>query len=117
MLLEADPVSRARLMATAQKESGAWLNALPGSSLGTLSNPERFIVAIAVSVGGDVCIPHSCRFGERMDSRGLQGLSCKYRAGSFPRHSAMNDVIKRTLQKACLPSVLEPPGLDRGDGS
>ena len=29
----------------------------------------------------------------------------------------MNDVIKRTLQKACLPSVLEPPGLDRGDGS
>ena len=81
MLLEADPVSRARLMATAQKESGAWLNALPGSSIGTLSNPERFRVAIAVSVGGDVCIPHSCRFGERMDSRSLHGLSCKYRAG------------------------------------
>ena len=29
----------------------------------------------------------------------------------------MNDVIKRALQKAGLPSVLEPPGLDRGDGS
>ena len=29
----------------------------------------------------------------------------------------MNDVIKRVLQKAGLPSVLEPPGLDRGDGS
>ena len=26
-------------------------------------------------------------------------------------------VIKRALQKAGLPSVLEPPGLDRGDGS
>ena len=29
----------------------------------------------------------------------------------------MNDVVKRALQKAGLPSVLEPPGLDRGDGS
>ena len=29
----------------------------------------------------------------------------------------MNDVIKRALQKAGLPSVLEPPGLDRGNGS
>ena len=51
-----------------------------------------------------------------MDSRGLYGPSCKYSAGCFPRHSAM-DVIKRALQKAGLPSVLEPPGLDTGDGS
>ena len=29
----------------------------------------------------------------------------------------MNDVIKRALQKAGLPSVSEPPRLDRGDGS
>ena len=29
----------------------------------------------------------------------------------------MNDVIKRALQKVGLPSVLEPPGLDRGVGS
>ena len=29
----------------------------------------------------------------------------------------MIDVVKRALQKAGLPSVLEPPGLDRGDGS
>ena len=29
----------------------------------------------------------------------------------------MNDVIKRALQKAGLPSDLEPLELDRGDGS
>ena len=29
----------------------------------------------------------------------------------------MNDVVKRALQKAGLPSILELPGLDRGDGS
>ena len=40
MLLEAGQVSRAKLMATAQKERGAWLNALPVSSLGTLLDPS-----------------------------------------------------------------------------
>ena len=52
-----------------------------------------------------------------MDERGLHGLACKYSAGRHPRHAALNDVVKRALQRAGLPSVLEPPGLDRGDGS
>ena len=112
MLRVADQVCRARLLATAQRESGAWLNALPVSSLGTLLDSESFKVAIALRMGADVCIPHSCRCGGRMDSRGLHGLSCRYSAGRFPRHSAINDVVKRALQKAGLPSVLEPPGLD-----
>ena len=97
-------------------ERGAWLNALPVSSLGTLLDSESFRAAIALRVGADVCIPHSCRCCGRMDSRGLHGLSCRYSAGRFPRHSVMNDVVKRALQKAGLPSVLEPPGLDRVDG-
>ena len=59
MLLEADQESRARLMATAQKESGALLNALPVSSLGTLLDSESFRVVIALIVGADVFIPHS----------------------------------------------------------
>ena len=117
MLLEANQVSRARLMATAQKKGRAWLNALKVSSLGTLLDPESFRVAIALRVGADVCIPHSCRCGGKMDSRGLHCFSCKYSAGHFPRQLAMNDVITRALQKARLPSVLEPPSLDRGDGS
>ena len=49
-------MSRARLMAMAQKESGAWLNALPVSSLGTLLDPENFRVVIALRVGADVGI-------------------------------------------------------------
>ena len=53
----------------------------------------------------------------RMDRRGLHGVFCKYSVSCFPKHSAMNDVVKRALQKAGLPSVLEPPGLDRGVGS
>ena len=59
MLREVDQVSRARLLATAQKESGAWLNALPDSSLDTLLDCESFTVAIALRVGSDVCISRS----------------------------------------------------------
>ena len=77
MLRVADQVCRARLLATAPRESGAWLNALPVLLLGTLLDPESFRVAIALRVGADVCIPHSCRCGGRMDRRSLHGLSCK----------------------------------------
>ena len=39
------------------------------SSLETLLDPESLRVAIALRVGADVCIPHSCRCGGRMVSR------------------------------------------------
>ena len=110
-------LKRIRCVEPEERESGAWLSALPFSSLWTLLDSESFTVAIDLRVGTDVCIPHTCRCGGRRDSRGLHGLSCKYSAGLFPRHSAIDDVIKRTLQKAGLASVLKPLGLDRGDGS
>ena len=34
----------------------------------------------------------------------------------FTRHSAVNDIIKRALASACIPSLLEPPGTFRSDG-
>ena len=117
MLRDADQVTRARLLATTQKGSGVWLNALPVSSFVTPLDSECFKVAISLRVSAYVCIPHSCRCAWKMDSRSLHGLSGKCSSGRFPRHSALNDVIKRALQKAGLPLVLEPPGSDRGDGS
>ena len=77
----------------------------------------RLSVYGALKRGADVCIPQFCRCGERIYSRGLHGLSCEHSAGRFPMHSAMNDVIKRSLYKASLPSVLEHPELDRRDRS
>ena len=44
-------------------------------------------------------------------------LANNYSAGCFPRHLAMKNVVKRALQKVCLPSILEPAGLGRGNGS
>jgi len=116
LLERADQISRARLLAASSRESGLWLNVLPASSIGTLLDPESFRIAIALRVGAVVCEPHKCRCGRMMDARGLHGLSCKYSAGRHPRHTAINDVVKRALQSAGIPSILEPVGVDRGDG-
>ena len=116
LLERVDQCSRARLLAAGREESGLWLHALPTPSLGTLLEPETLRIAVALRVGARVCEPHTCRCGRVMDSRGLHGLSCKYSAGRHPRHSALNDVIKRSLQTAGVPSILEPVGIDRGDG-
>ena len=43
-------------------------------------------------------------------------LSCRFSAGRILRHSALNDVVRRGLSAAGIPSMLEPSGLDRGDG-
>ena len=116
-LLEgADQVTGARILAASCKESGLWLHALPVPQLGTLLDSDTFRIAIALRVGGDVCIPHRCRCGRTMDSRGLHGLSCRFSAGRHPRHSALNDIVRRSLLSAGIPSILEPIGVDRGDG-
>ena len=76
----------------------------------TLLDSESFRVTIALRVGADVCILHSCRCVLACPANTVLAAS----QGIRP----MNDVIKRALQKAGLPSVtvLEPPGLDRARG-
>ncbi|KAG1680079.1 Spermine oxidase [Nymphon striatum] len=59
--------------------------------------------------------PLQCRCGSTVDARGLYPLSCKYSEGRFPRHGAINDIVKRALGVAGFPSQLESVGLDRGD--
>ena len=54
--------------------------------------------------------------GKRVDPLGHHLLSCKFNEGRMPRHYALNDIICRALKTAGIPSVLEPTGLDRGDG-
>ena len=63
-----------------------------------------------------LCSPHKCRCGAQIDALGRHPLSCKLSAGRIPRHRALNDSIKRALDKAGFPSQLEPVGLDREDG-
>ena len=50
-----DPRSRARLLASRAKESGAWLNVLPISSLGLRMDDNTIRVAIGLRLGVQLC--------------------------------------------------------------
>ena len=104
------------LTLASQPHSGDWLNSLPSSSLGTLLDNESLRIGVSLRLGLRVCVAHKCRCGSMVDEFGLHPLSCRSSAGRFPRHSALNDVIRRGLEAAGFPSQLEPVGLDRGDG-
>ena len=67
-------------------------------------------------IGLTVCIPHRCKCGTMVDTFGTHPLSCRFSAGRIPRHSALNDFVRRGLSAAGIPSMLEPSGLDRGHG-
>ena len=116
LLSQANQYTRARLLSAAVAESGAWLRALPSANIGTLLDSETLRVSIALRVGAAVCSPHRCRCDSLADSQGYHSLTCRFSAGRHPRHTALNDVIRRALQSASIPALLEPSGLGRGDG-
>ena len=111
-----DAVSRSRLLAASTKESGAWLNALPVSSLGLRMDNNTVRVAVGLRLGSPLCRPHTCHHcGVQVDSTARHGLSCKWSEGRHQRHAAVNDVVHRAMSPAHLPSRLEPTGLSRSD--
>ena len=116
LLAPANQVDRARLLAAKQPHSGAWLSATPAAKVGLHLDDATVRVAVALRLGATVCEPHSCRCGSRVDKLGHHGLACQYSAGRLPRHANINDVVKRGLVAAGIPALLEPVGLDRGDG-
>ena len=109
-------IDRARLNAVSSPNSSDWLNALPVATLGTLLGDCSFKIAVGLRLGCPICVPHLCVCGNQVDDLGIHGLSCKFSAGRISRHHAVNDLIKRALISAEIPSVLEPPGTSRDDG-
>ena len=104
------------LIAVAAPHSGAFLQALPGSAVGTRLDDASLRIAIAVRLGAPVCAPHTCICGATVDQSGVHGLSCRKSAGRHMRHNALNDLVKKSLAAAEIPSRLEPSALSRSDG-
>ena len=109
-------VGRARLIAAAASHSGDFLQAMPCSSLGTRLDDTSLRLAVALRLGANMCAPHTCVCGEQVDSSGTHGLACRKSAGRHMRHNAVNDLIKKALSSANIPSLLEPNSLCRNDG-
>jgi len=106
---------KARLIAAAAPHSGAFLHARPCSALGTRLDNTSLRIVIALRLGAPVCLPHTCICGAQVDCSGRHGLSCRKSAGRLSRHSSVNDLIKRALMSAEIPSRLEPRSLTQHD--
>ena len=107
-----DPRSRARLLAVATRESGAWLKTLPISSLGLRMDNDVVRTAVGVRLGVPLC--RHCR--QEVDELATHGLSCIKSEGCHPCHAAINSIIQRSLAAAQIPSTLEPTGLIGSNG-
>ena len=60
LLATADSRGRARLLASKQKESGAWLTSPPVSALGLRMGNETIRTAVGLRLGASLCVPHYC---------------------------------------------------------
>ena len=109
---------RARLSAAAAPHSGDFLHAvpLPCSAVGTRLDDTSLRIAVSLRLGATMCAPHTCVCGAQVDTLGTHGLACRKSAGRHTRHNAVNDLIKRALASADIPSLLEPKSLSRDDG-
>ncbi len=96
-----DATERARLLAAMDKNSGAWLQALPISSIGLRLDNFSLRIAVGLRLGTAICAPHHCQFcGAEVSSLGLHGLCCRKSEGRHSRHASLDDVIKRSLSTA-----------------
>jgi len=102
-------------MAVAQKESGAWLNALPTANLGLLMDDDCLRISVALRLGATICVPHKCRCGADVDTYGRHGLCCGRSAGRAGRHSAVNELVFRSLGPVNIIARLKPQGLSKED--
>ena len=93
------------------------MSCLPSTAIGCRLDNDSFRLAVKIRLGLRVCTPHRCRCGSRVEEYGFLPLSCRFSIGRMPRHTALIDVIRSSLQSAGIPELLEPTGLDRGDGN
>ena len=74
-------------------------------------------MAMGLCLGAPLCHPHAYQLcGVSVDSLGTHGLHCSRSLGRHPRHSAVNDVIKRSSTSAKIAAHLEPVGICTADG-
>jgi len=107
---------RARFLAAQAPHSGDWLLALPIANCGLRLDDEAVRVAVGMWLGLSLCVPHNCHRGTLLDAHGLHAMVCKKAPGKIARHHVLNDIIWRAFGAAGIPSIKEPPGLDRQDG-
>jgi hypothetical protein len=112
----AEPRLKASYLAATAPHSGDWLWALPIASCGLRLEDEAVRVAVALRLGLDICVPHDCRCGTRVDTWGIHATTCKQAPGRIMRHHALNEILTRAFASAGVPAMKEPSCISRSDG-
>ena len=117
LLNDAVPQDKGRLLTVQRKETGAWLTAPPMSSLGLRLEDDTVRIGVGLRLGVPLCSAHTCILcSNQVDVKDTHGLHCLKKPGVYSCHAALNDIVKRSLAAADIPSILEPVGLCRSDG-
>jgi hypothetical protein len=104
-------LAAARLRAAAAPHSGDWLHVPPLTAAGLRMDDNVLRVAAGLRLGVSLCGRHVCTCGSIVEPSGVHALSCKFNAGRQPRHSLINDILHRSLNKAGYSAVREPSGV------
>ena len=65
----------ARLLAVMERDSGAWLQALPVTSVGLRMDDTTLRIAVGLRLGTTICAPHICQdCGVEVSAQGTHGL-------------------------------------------
>ena len=76
--------------------------------MGLRLDNEVVRIAVGLRLSLPLCRPHRCiHCGAEVDDRGTHGLSCRFSKGHHPRHGAVNDVVKRSLEAAKIGGELD----------
>ena len=77
-----------------------------------MSYPVEEFTELVTTLTPDLQKNRTCRYGATRFSDSRPGS-----IGRLPRHTALNDVIRRSRQCAGIPALFEPADLYRGDGN
>ena len=109
--------SCARILPATSKESGAWLQALPLSSIGLRMDDNTVRIATGLRLGSPLCRLHTCQHCRSyVDRSSVHGLSCRWSEDRRFCHSSLNNIVRRALSSARIPSRLEPSGISGSNG-
>ena len=110
-------VKRSKVSHAHQGNFGSqWLNVVPCKNLDLKLDDQQLRISFGLRLRANICVAHTCHYGERVERDSLNGLSCTKSAGRFSRHATHNSLKKQTLGSHDLPSMLELRGLYRTDG-
>ena len=88
-----------------------WVETLPVPQVGTSLDDSAFGIAICLRLGIPPCTLERCARCTKEVDNSTHGLRCRRCFGRIPRHSSINEEIKKALCSAHVPATREPLGL------